>query len=107
MVFTEIDAQTMRSLCTLVKLSKDKGIDDEIIINIGQQMGVPKEDTLEVINEWEEQDTIHLQSEKDKKRFISRCFSHLDGPYHPDQSEVKFYQLVKHQLGLETRFNNN
>ena len=107
MVFTEIDAQTMRSLCTLVKLSKDKGIDDETIINIGQQMGVPKEDTLEVINEWEEQDTIHLQSEKDKMRFINRCFSHLDGPYNPDKSEVKFYHLVKHQLGLETRFNNN
>lgn len=106
MVFTEIDKQTMKVLCTLVKLSEKTGAKTEDIVQVGQNLGVPKDDMLMLLEEWEEYDTIKLSSEEEKKRFVKSCFSYMTGDYHPAQSEKLLYQQVIQTLGLNTRSNN-
>lgn len=106
MIFTEIDRKTMQSLCTLVKLTGTEKAKKEEIVNVGQYLGVPKDDTLELLDEWDESDTMKFSSEEDKKRFLKFCFGYMEEDYRPKPSEVDFYNEVVRNLGLETRFDN-
>ena len=106
MTFTEIDRKTMQSLCTLAKLVRNpKARRDEIVV-VGQHLGVPKEDTLEVLEEWEDLDTISFQSEEEKRKFVAQCFSFLTKDYNPKSSEMELYGEVVSNLGLKTRSDN-
>lgn len=106
MVFTDIDRKTMQTLCTLVKLAAPIGEKKEALVNVGQFLGVPKEDTLELLDEWEEYDTMLLITEEDKERFVNYCFSYMKSGYHPRKSERELYNQVVTNLGLQTRFDN-
>lgn len=106
MVFTEIDRDTMQTLCTLAKLSKETDADEEDIVAVGQNLGVPKDTTLLLLEEWEEHDVKHLTTEEEKRKFVNSCFSYMDGNYHPGKSEVALYNQVIRTLGLSTRSNN-
>ncbi|WP_421875455.1 hypothetical protein [Marinoscillum sp.] len=106
MTFTEIDRTTMQSLCTLAKLVSNPEAKREEIVVIGQHLGVPKDDTLEVLEEWEEYDILHLKNEEDKRRFVKYCFSFMTQEYNPKSSEVELYGEVLSSLGLETRSDN-
>lgn len=106
MVFTEIDKETMQTLCTLVKLTEPTGAKPEAIVQVGQFLGVPKEDTLELLNEWDEYDTMQLATEEDKRNFVSSCFSFMTKEYHPRKSERELYNQVVQNLGLKARFDN-
>ena len=106
MVFTEIDKKTMQILCTLAKLAGPAGEKRDAIVNIGQFLGVPKDDTLELLEEWEEYDIMHLASEEEKRHFVNYCFSYMNKDYHPKKSEREFYQQVVNNLGLTARFDN-
>lgn len=105
MVFTDIDKQTMKALCTLVKLSEKTGANREDVVAVGQQLGVPKDDTLSLFEEWEEEDTMRLTTEEDKQRFLQYCFSFMDNGQ-AQKSEVKLYQKVVENLGLRQRSDN-
>lgn len=102
MVFTNIDKKTMQTLCTLVKYAGPVNANKDEIVHVGQELGVPKEDTLELLNEWEEEDTVEFTTEEEKKRFIQSCFPFMTKDYHPDQSEMKLYHHVVSNLGLKT-----
>lgn len=106
MVFTEIDKKTMQILCTLAKLAGPAGEKRDAIVNVGQFLGVPKDDTLELLEEWEEYDIMHLASEEEKRHFVNYCFSYMNKDYHPKKSEREFYQQVVNHLGLTARFDN-
>lgn len=106
MVFTEIDKQTMKLLCTLVKLAEKTGAKKEAVVNVGQNLGVPKEDMLTLLEEWEELDTMRLTSEEEKQRFVKSCFSYMSGDCNPPKAERLLYQQVITTLGLNTRSNN-
>lgn len=106
MVFTEIDRHTMRMLCTLVQLSKNTGANREDVIKVGQHLGVPKDDTIELFEEIEESDVMHLSSEEEKLWFVQSCFSYMERGRGLPRSEVKFYDQVIKELGLNIRSNN-
>lgn len=106
MVFTEIDKNTMRILCTLVKLSRDTDADQEDIIKVGQHLGVPKDDTRELFDEIEEYDIMSLVSEEEKQKFIKNCFSYLDQGFNPTKSELRLYNQVVNYLGVGVGSNN-
>ncbi|WP_258101514.1 hypothetical protein [Marinoscillum pacificum] len=106
MIFTEIDRKTMQSLCTLAKLVSDPEAKREEIVVVGQHLGVPKEDTLEVLEEWDETDTLELHDEEDKRGFVNFCFSYLTTNYNPKSSELELYGEVVSTLGLKTRSDN-
>lgn len=106
MVFTEIDKDTMQTLCTLAKLSQETGADEEDLVTVGQNLGVPKDTTLLLLEEWEEFDTMRLNTEEEKRKFINSCFSYMDNNYHPAKSELNLYNQVVNTLGLSTRSNN-
>ena len=106
MIFTDIDRKTMQSLCTLAKLVNDPETKREGIVVVGQHLGVPKEDTLEVLEEWEETDTLELRDEEDKRGFVNFCFSYLTTNYNPKSSELELYGEVVSTLGLKTRSDN-
>ena len=106
MIFTENDKSTMQALSTLVKLSSPVNERKSAIIRVGQFMGVPKEDTLELMMEWDDDDTISLNSEEEKKLFLHDCFAHLERINQPRKSEVELYNYVVENLGLATRSNN-
>lgn len=106
MVFTEIDKDVMKTLCTLAKLSQETDADEEDIVTVGQNLGVPKDTTLLLLEEWEEYDVIRLTTEAEKRKFVKSCFSYMDGNYHPDKSELELYNQVINTLGLNTRSDN-
>lgn len=106
MIFTEIDRKTMQSLITLANLVRNPEAKREDIVVVGQHLGVPKEDTLEVLEEWEETDTLSFQSEDDKRGFVHFCFSFMHKGYTPKTSELELYSEVVSSLGLETRSDN-
>lgn len=106
MIFTEFDRKTMQSLCTLAKLVSNPESKREDLVVIGQHLGVPKEDTLEVLEEWEETDTLCFQTEEEKRGFVSFCFSFMHKNYTPNTSEKELYSEILSSLGLETRSDN-
>jgi hypothetical protein len=61
---------------------------------------VPREDTLELLDEWEEYDTMELRSEEEKKHFVEDCFSYMSRGYTPKRSEQELYDQVVKNLGL-------
>ena len=100
MVFTEIDKQTMKGLSTLVKLSLDTNANPEDIIRVGQHLGVPKDDTRELFEEWEEYDTMRLGTQEEKVRFIEIVFGYMEEDFTPTQREVRLYNQMVDHLGL-------
>ncbi len=106
MVFTEIDRLTMSRLSTLIKLSAPLKNREEVIINAGQYMGVPKEETITVMREWDELDTMPLNSEKEKQIFLEYCFGFMKSNNAPRKSEQEFYSHVAKSLGLQARSSN-
>ena len=90
----------MLLLCTLVKVTGDLQNNLEAIIRVGQHLGVPKDDALELFDEMEEFDVLKLSSFDDKKRFVTDCFSHLD-TNQPTKSELRLYNQVLVQLGIQ------
>lgn len=106
MVFTEMDRDTMKTLCTLAKLSRETDADEEDIVTVGQNLGVPKDTTLLLLEEWEEYDTIRLSTEQEKRKFIKSCFSYMDGNYHANKSEMELYRKVVNTLGLNNTRSN-
>lgn len=96
----------MLSLSTLVKLSGEKKAREEEIVNVGQFLGVPKDNTLELLDEWDEADTMKFSSEEEKLKFVNFCFGYLKENYHPKPSEIAFYNEVVRNLGLKARFDN-
>ncbi|MFT4833605.1 MAG: hypothetical protein ACI83W_001002 [Marinoscillum sp.] len=106
MVFTEIDRHTMSQLSTLVMLSAPFKNREEIIIHAGQYMGVPKVETMSVIQEWDELDTMPLNSEQEKQNFLEYCFAFMKGNRAPRKSEQELYSHVAKSLGLKARSNN-
>ncbi|MFY0608028.1 MAG: hypothetical protein JXR10_15015 [Cyclobacteriaceae bacterium] len=106
MIFTEIDKSTMQTLATLVKFSSPIEKRKKAIIRTGQFLGVPKEDTLELIEEWDESDAIELNSEEEKRRFLSECFGYLQNNYLPRKSDTELYNHVIKKLQITTRSNN-
>jgi hypothetical protein len=101
MVFTDIDKQTMQVLSTLVKLSFDTDANPEDIIKVGQHLGVPKDDTRELFEEWDEHDTMHLTTEEEKERFVKMVFEYMDEDFTPTKSEQRLYHQVVDYLGLK------
>lgn len=106
MVFTDIDKRTVQTLCTLAKLSEPDATRMEAFINIGQNLGVPKDETIEILHEWDEYDTMELTSDEDKKHFVEDCFSYLKADYKPRKSERELYNQVVSNLGLSSGFMN-
>jgi len=106
MIFTNIDKKTMQTLCTLVKLSEPVGAKRDAIVNVGQFLGVPKDDTLELLEEWEEHDTMNLKSEEEKMHFVADCFSYMGKNYQPRKSERELYDQVVTNLGIKAKFYN-
>lgn len=106
MVFTEIDKETMKTLCTLAKLSAETDAENDDIVAVGQNLGVDKDTTLLLLEEWEEYDTIRLTTEEEKKRFVKSCFSYMDGNYRPNKSELELYEQVVNTLGLNNTRSN-
>lgn len=106
MVFTEIDKKTMQTLCTLVKLSAPVDRRKDAIVHVGQYLGVPKDDTLELLYEWEEYDTMEFSSDEEKKLFVEDCFSYMSNDYHPHKSDQELYDQVVKNLGLKARSDN-
>ncbi len=106
MIFTEIDKSTMQTLATLVKFSSPVEKRTNAIIRTGQFLGVPKEDTLELIEEWDESDAIDLQSEEEKQQFLNECFAFLHNNYLPRKSDTELYNYVVRNLEISTRSNN-
>lgn len=96
----------MLSLSTLVKLTSVKERREEEIVYVGQFLGVPKDDTLELLDEWDDADTMKFNSEEEKMKFVNFCFGFLKKNYHPKPSEIDFYNEVVKNLGLKTRFDN-
>lgn len=106
MVFTDLDSYTLKSLCTLAKISQKTTDGAEALVHVGQQLGVSTEETLAILDEWEEHDLIHLKSEEEKQQFVQYCFSHLSNTYQPTTSELRLYQSVVKELGLASRSSN-
>lgn len=106
MIFTEIDRKTMQTLCTLVKIAEPQGARRDAIVNVGQFLGVPKDDTLELIDEWDEHDTFEFVSVEEKKHFVQDCFSYMAEDYHPKKSEKELYEHVVSRLGLASSARN-
>lgn len=102
MIFTDIDKRTVQALCTLAQLAGSASHTKDEIISVGQHLGVPKENTLELLEEFDENDTMALSSVEEKKSFVSYCFAFMKKGYHPDKSEVALYRQVVNRLGLET-----
>lgn len=100
MIFSQIDRNTLSNLCTLVKLSEENKQYLEGIILTGQHMGVPTEETLALITEWEESDAIELNSREEKERFVNECFSYFE-KIDPPKSEKILYNHVVKKLGLK------
>lgn len=98
MVFTEIDKQVMSLISTLVKYTKNPDKHRDTIINIGQHLGVPKDETLGVMEEWDEFDVIEFSSHKDKQVFIQETFEEAL-TIHDDSVRV-LYRHVSKQLGI-------
>lgn len=101
MIFTEIDKQTMQVLSTLVKLSQEANANPEDIIKVGQHMGVPKDDTREMMEEWDENDMMYLNTEEEKERFIQEVFGYMTQDFNPTKSELRLYNQMVDHLGLE------
>jgi len=101
MIFTEIDKKTMQTLTTLVKFSSPvtNSRKDSLIRN-GQHLGVPKDDILELLEEWEEYDVIRLKSKDEKRRFLNRCFAFMHERSLPTESDKDHYSFVEKNLGL-------
>lgn len=106
MVFTDIDLYTLKSLCTLAMISEKTNASTEALVHVGQHLGVPKDDTLVLLSEWDENDIMRLKSEDEKRRFVDYCFSFMDADYQPATAEMKLYHSVISELGLQARFNN-
>jgi hypothetical protein len=106
MVFTEIDKKTLQMLCTLAKLSEPDSTKMDAFIHVGQNLGVPKDETIEILHEWDEHDTMDLNSMEEKKLFVEDCFSFMETGYTPRKSERELYDQVVSNLGLNTRFSN-
>jgi len=106
MVFTEIDKNIMKTLCTLAKLSEPDSTKMDAFIHVGQNLGVPKDETLLLLDEWEDYDTMDLKSEEDKKHFVEACFSFMKTDYSPRKSERDLYNQVVTNLGLNSRSSN-
>jgi hypothetical protein len=106
MVFTEIDRITMSRLSTLIKLSEPLKNREEVIINAAQYMGVPKEETIAVMREWDEMDTMTLRSEQEKQNFLEYCFGFMKNNETPRKSDQEFYTHVAKNLGVQARSNN-
>lgn len=101
MIFTEIDKRTMQTLCTLLKIAEPKGDRKAAIVDVGQNLGVPKDDVLELMNDWDEADTLEFGNEKEKKEFVQFCFSHMESSDHTEKSERELYNYVVDSLGLK------
>ena len=106
MIFTEIDKSTMQTLATLVKFSTPIEKRKKAIIRSGQFLGVPKDDTLELIEEWDESDAIELRSQEEKQQFLNECFGYLQNNYLPRKSDRELYNHVIAALQIETGSNN-
>lgn len=106
MIFTDIDKRTVQTLCTLAKLAGSADTTRDNIVSVGQHLGVPRENTLELLEDWDEFDVMKLSSEEEKQRFVNYCFSFMKRDYHPDKSEIALYNHVVNRLGLKTRLSN-
>mgnify|MGYP000353799343 CR=1 FL=1 len=100
MVFTDIDKRTVQTLCTLAKLSEPDATKVDAFIHIAENLGVPKDETIEILHEWDEYDTMEFASEEDKKHFVEDCFSFMKTDYTPRKSERELYNQVVANLGL-------
>lgn len=103
MVFTDIDKSTLQTLCTLAKYAGQSHRSRNDIIRIGARLGVSREDTEAIIDEWEECDTLEFGSDLEKRQFLRTCFSHIQGAKYPNASEYELYDKLILGLGIRSR----
>lgn len=99
MIFSQIDKNTLSTLTTLVKVAGENQKFVEGIITTGQHLGVPMDETKEILTDWDEDDAFELSTEEEKKHFIKECFSHLS-KFNAPKSDVVLYEHVVKKLGL-------
>ncbi|MFT5640942.1 MAG: hypothetical protein ACI9A7_001040 [Cyclobacteriaceae bacterium] len=98
MVFTEIDKETATIISTLVKYVNNSTAHHESIITVGQHLGVPKDETIGIIEEWEESDSLTLQSTSEKKEFIKEIFQ--DILLYDDHLIKQLHSHISKELGI-------
>ncbi len=100
MVFTDLDKHTASTICTLAMLVGNIEKHEAQLVSVAQQMGVPKEDTLNLLSECDDLDLIRLENEMQKREFLNDCFSFLSGSKNAPSEEIKFYNTVAQNLGM-------
>ncbi|MEQ8238555.1 MAG: hypothetical protein RIA69_05040 [Cyclobacteriaceae bacterium] len=98
MVFTEIDKEVATIISTLVKYVGNTNQYKESIVTIGQYLGVPKEETLGIMEEWEEADSLVLKNTAQKNQFIKEAFAEV--LFYEDDSIKQLYIHVRKELGI-------
>ncbi|MFT6867732.1 MAG: hypothetical protein ACJA08_002576 [Cyclobacteriaceae bacterium] len=100
MIFNDLDKQSASAICTLAKLVGNIEKHENHLITVAQQLGIPKEDTLNLLSECDDLDIIRLENENQKREFINNCFSYLSDKKYSASEEMTFYNKVVQNLGM-------
>lgn len=72
MIFNELDRSVATTLCTLAMLTREMKNAEDIIVQVGQNLGVSREETLMIIDDWDEMDVIVFSNDRERMNFLSK-----------------------------------